>query len=92
MGLHGWRLFGLVLAAVIGGYSLASGAAIFLGAVLPMARAEAVLAGTLLSFAIYTVAIIWVFSARNLKLAWLGLMLPALLLAGSGVALAGAAS
>lgn len=89
MGLYGWRLFWLVAAAIFGGYALASGATVFLGAVLPMVRAEAVLAATLLSFALYTAAAIWVFAARDLKRAWLGLLLPALALALAGWLLGG---
>lgn len=50
-----------VLAATLGGYAVASGLAILLPMVLPIARAEAVLASTLLSFAAYTGVIIWVF-------------------------------
>lgn len=61
-----------VLAATLGGYAVASGLAILLPMVLPMARAEAVLASTLLSFAAYTEVIIWVFSARAPKRAWQG--------------------
>ena len=88
MGLSGWRLFSLVAAAMFGGYALASAAAIFLGAVLPLAPAEAVMASTLLSFAVYTAAVIWVFSVRKPKQAWLGLVLPTLVLTGSGLLLA----
>ncbi len=89
MGNYGWRLLSLTGAAIFGGYALASAAAIFLGAVLPMARAEAVLAGTLLSFAVYTAAIIWVFTVRRVRRAWLGLLVPAAILTGAGLLLAG---
>lgn len=77
-----------VMAAILGGYALASAAAIFLGAVLPFPRAEAVMAGTLMSFAVYTAAVIWVFAARNARRAWLGLLLPAAGLAAAGLLLA----
>lgn len=65
-----------VLAAVIGGYAFANVVAIFLSHVLPMPRADAVLAMTLASFLFYTAAVIWVFAARSLQLAWLGLLVP----------------
>ncbi len=61
-----------VLAATLGGYAVASGLAMLLPMVLPMARAEAVLASTLLSFIAYTGVIIWVFSVRAPKRAWQG--------------------
>jgi len=76
-------------AAIVGGYALASAVAVFLGAVLPLPRAEAVLAATLLSFAIYTGAVIWVFAARDARRAWLGLLLPAALLTLAGLWLPG---
>jgi len=61
-----------VLAATLGGYAVASGLAILLPMVLSMARAEAVLASTLLSFAAYTGVIIWVFSVRAPQQVWRG--------------------
>lgn len=61
-----------VLAATLGGYAVASGLAILLPMVLSMARAEAVLASTLLSFAAYTGVIIWVFSVRAPQRVWRG--------------------
>ncbi|MBX3639304.1 MAG: PepSY domain-containing protein [Nitrosomonas sp.] len=61
-----------VLAATLGGYAAASGLAMLLPLVLPMARAEAVLASTLLSFVAYTGVIIWVFSVQAPKRAWQG--------------------
>lgn len=70
-----------VLAAVLGGYGLASVATIFLSHVLPASLPEAVLGATLFSFAIYTAAIIWVFAAASAARAWIGLLLPATLMA-----------
>jgi hypothetical protein len=57
-----------VLAAVLGGYVLASVAAMAVAFIMPWccgwSRAEGVLAGSLLSFAFYLAVVIWVFSAR----------------------------
>lgn len=86
------QIASLAGAAIVGGYALASAAAVFLGAVLPLPRAEAVLAATLLSFAIYTGAVIWVFAVRNTRRAWLGLLAPSLVLAAAGMWLPGALS
>lgn len=83
-----------VVAAVIGGYLLASFSTIFLSFILPSSLPEAVLGATLFSFAIYTAAIVWVFAARNATRAWLGLLLPGSSLAAASfiLYLAGAAA
>jgi Protein of unknown function (DUF3649) len=65
-----------VVAATVGGYAFANVVAVFLSYVLPMGRADAVLAMTLASFALYAAAVIWVFAARSVKRAWLGLLVP----------------
>lgn len=68
------------LAAVFGGYGLASASAVFLSFLFPGPVADAVLAASLPSFAVYTGAVIWAFAARSAGRAWLGLLLPTLLL------------
>lgn len=74
----GLLLLSRAAAAILGGYALASAATIFLAAVLPvflpLPRAEAVLASTLLSFAVYTGAIIWVYAEHNIRRVWCGLL------------------
>lgn len=89
MGLHGWRLASLIGAALVGGYLLATAAGIFLGSALPVPRSEATLIGNLLSFALYTGAIIWVFHLRRAGLAWLSLSLASAVLSIVGLALRG---
>ncbi|KKN32193.1 hypothetical protein LCGC14_0816260 [marine sediment metagenome] len=79
------RILSLVLAAVIGGYLLTSAVVIFLSAIVPMDKPDAIVASTLFSYAIYTAAVIWVFAAKNCKRAWLGMMVPTLLLGGAGM-------
>ncbi len=74
-------LFSRVLAAVLGGYGLASVATIFLSHVLPSSLPEAVLGATLLSFALYVAAIIWVFATSSATRAWVGLLIPSAALA-----------
>lgn len=83
---HRLALLSRLLAAVFGGYLLASVSTVFLSFVLPAVLPEAVLGATLFSFAIYTAAIVWVFAARSATRAWLGLLLPG----GALAALAGA--
>lgn len=65
------------IAGALGGYALASLVTAVLSLALPLltgaSRASALLTATLLSFAVYAVAVIWVFSARSALRAWVGL-------------------
>ncbi len=69
-------LFSRIVAALFGGYALAS-----LGSVaalaLPMSKPQAVLTGMLASFAIYAGAVVWVFAVRSALRAWAGLLMVA---------------
>jgi hypothetical protein len=69
-----------ILAAVWGGYALATLSSIVLAGLLPVARADAVLAASLLSFAIYTGTILWAFAARTVLRAWVGILVPVAIL------------
>jgi hypothetical protein len=60
-------------AAVVGGYTFTIVASVSLSSVLPMPRADAVLTAILLSFAVYAGAILWAFSTRTARRAWVGL-------------------
>lgn len=71
------------IAAIFGGYALASLCTTACAILLPGARAEAVLTGMLLSFAVYVCAFLWAFAAPSASRAWFGLLLPALFLAGA---------
>jgi hypothetical protein len=71
------------IAALVGGYALASAVTVACSVLLPGARADAVLTGMLSSFAVYLCAFLWAFSASSALRAWLGLALPALALAGA---------
>lgn len=72
-----WGVASRVLAAGLGGYALAalgsSALALLLVRASLLARADAVLWSSLLSFALYAVAALWVFSARSATRAWAGL-------------------
>ena len=65
-----------VVAAVFGGYALATMLPILLSRLMPMPKAEAVITAMLLSFAIYACAVLWVFAARTASKAWRGLLIP----------------
>ncbi|HEY6528664.1 MAG TPA: DUF3649 domain-containing protein [Cellvibrionaceae bacterium] len=65
-----------ILLAVAGGYVCTVATIIFLVKALPLTRSDAVVISALLSFTIFTLAVIWVFASRNLRRAALGLLLP----------------
>ena len=85
----GAHLLSRLLAAVVGGYLLASALAVFLATVLSAPRAESVLAGMQWSFALHVLAVIWAFSPVSHGRVWLGLMLPACVMAAASVWLSG---
>jgi hypothetical protein len=70
-----------VVAALAGGYLLASLANVAISLLLPLARAEAVVSGMMLSFLVLLVAILWCFACRSATRAWLGLLVWGALLA-----------
>jgi hypothetical protein len=72
-----FSLISRIAAAVFGGYALATALSIALSRSLPLPRAEAVLTGMLLSFAVYAAAILWAFTVRTARRAWLGMLVPA---------------
>lgn len=78
-------------AAIGGGYALAALSTAVLALLLPMAKADAVLTATMLSFAIYACAVIWVFAAKTAWRAWAGLAAPATMLGLLLLALRGGA-
>ena len=75
-----WQVASRVLAAVLGGYVLSSLVGVFLSIALPLSRSDAVVTANVLSFAIYTGAVIWVFAVGTLRRAWLGLVVPSAVL------------
>lgn len=63
------------VAAVGGGYLLTAIASSLLATLLPMPRADATIIATMLSFAIYACAVIWVFASRSVLRAWTGMLI-----------------
>ncbi|MGY3023852.1 putative iron-regulated membrane protein [Pseudomonas lurida] len=61
-----------VLAAVVGGYLMASLASICLALWLPTSRADAVITGMMSSFVFYLLAVLWCFACRSAARAWFG--------------------
>lgn len=70
-----------IAAAVIGGYALASAFSSLLALTLPMRQHEATLMALVLSFLWYAIAVMWVFHARSVTRAWIGMVVPAAVLA-----------
>ena len=70
-----------VLAAVFGGYLVAALASVALTMWLPLSRAEAVVTGMTISFLVYLVAVLWCFACRTAWSAWVGLLVPSVILA-----------
>lgn len=71
-----------VLGAIVGGYVVTSLAVACLARMLPLRPAEASVAATLASFAIYAGIIVAVFAARSVFKVWLGLGAAMVLLCG----------
>ena len=64
------------LAAVIGGYALASLVGALLALMLPMERVDAVMTGTMAALVVFPCAVMWSFAARSAARAWAGLAVP----------------
>lgn len=73
-----------VMGAIIGGYCVTSLAIACLARILPMRPAEASVAATLASFAIYAAILVAAFSARSVLRVWLWLG-GAMLVLGGGL-------
>ncbi len=69
-----WLVASRVAAAALGGYALTSAATVLLALLWPAPKAQAVLWATMLSFVIYTVAVIWAFTARGVARVWIGMI------------------
>ncbi|RMH84324.1 DUF3649 domain-containing protein [Pseudomonas sp. AOB-7] len=65
-----WSIASRILAALFGGYALAYGFTAFFAVYLPLARADRVVFASLLCFAVWTAAVIYVFAARSALRAW----------------------
>ncbi|UVE16892.1 DUF3649 domain-containing protein [Pseudomonas sp. LS44] len=66
-----WGITSRVLAAIVGGYALAYGFTAFFTVYLPLARPDRVVFSSILCFAVWTAAVIYVFAARSATRAWL---------------------
>ena len=70
-----WAVASRALAALLGGYALSSAATVLMALLWPAPLAQAVLWATMLSFLVYTVAVIWVFTTRSAARAWASMLI-----------------
>lgn len=63
-----------LLAAIFAGYLVAATGSGLLAIVIPLAPIQSTLTAMMLSFSIYTAAIIWVFSVKSHLVAWRDLL------------------
>ncbi len=69
-GASRWGVASRVLAALFGGYFVAWGSTAFLTLTLPMSRVDRVVTASLLCFAVWCAAVVYVFAARSAWCAW----------------------
>ena len=80
--ISGWQIAARVFAAVVLGYLVTNTSAVLLGFLLPLPKIDAVITASLLSFAIYTALILWIFTVKTLRRVWLGLGLASVVTGG----------
>ena len=68
-------VFARAMAAVFGGYAFTYAFTACLARLLPLERIDALLVASLPMFVVYTLAVLWAFTARDAWRAWLGLPL-----------------
>ncbi|MCL1500056.1 hypothetical protein A7D16_14060 [Xanthomonas nasturtii] len=68
------------LAAIFGGYALASATNLLLALVLPLPRSEAVLTSMLVGIVVCACAPLWAFATASVWRAWAGIAVPAALM------------
>lgn len=86
-----WLVTSRVVAAALGGYALTSAATVVLSLIWPVPKAQAVLAATMLSFALYAAVVLWAFHTPSLTRLW-GVMLTGIALLSAVAWLLGAGS
>ncbi|QHE83640.1 DUF3649 domain-containing protein [Hydrogenophaga sp. BPS33] len=75
-----WSVASRAVAAVLGGYAFSSAATVLMAVLWPAPLAQAVMWASMLSFAVYTAAVIWVFATRSALRAWAGMLVGAAVL------------
>lgn len=73
LGSGGLAVLSRTVAAIVGGYAIASLSSVLLSLALPASRPEAVQAGLLLTIPVWVAVWIWAFSARRVVAVWRGI-------------------
>ncbi len=73
---HRWLVFSRILAAIFGGYALATSSSLVISQLLMLVidKYQAIHIGLLLTFLVYACAAMWVFSIKTAQKAWLNLI------------------
>ena len=72
--ISGWHITSRVVAALVPGFVLTNTAAVFFALLLPGEKFDGVAWATVLSYALYTAIILWVFAVKRLRTVWIGLL------------------
>ncbi len=83
----GWGVFSRSMAAIFGGYALAAVTSVFCALALPGARGQTVLTGMLVAIVVCACAALWAFATRTALRAWIGILLPTVVMAAVARAL-----
>lgn len=67
-----WPIVSRIAAALFGGYLFTYAFTAALARLLPVDKVDALVISTLMSFVVYTLAILWSFGCRNAWRAWAG--------------------
>jgi len=70
-----WPTLSRITAALLGGYVFTYAFTAALARLLPVDNVDAVVIASLLSFVVYTLAILWVFACNSLQRVWAGVAL-----------------
>lgn len=70
-----WPTISRITAALLGGYLFTYAFTAALARLLPLDKVDALVTASLLSFAVYTLAILWSFACRSARRAWAGMAL-----------------
>ncbi|MDX1573246.1 MAG: hypothetical protein R3341_04415 [Methylophaga sp.] len=71
-----------IIAALLGGYVFTVAFVSLIAVIWPARLADAMQTGLMLSFAVYSGAMLWAFSQANWQRAWLVMMIPAAMMWG----------
>jgi hypothetical protein len=71
-----WAVFSRIMAAIFGGYALATASSLFIGQLLlsSVGKYQAIHIGLLLTFIVYACTAMWVFSVSSASKAWISLI------------------